>query len=141
MNALELANKLKQDELDKKKSEAKECLERTARIADEEKRMAAMILETLEPFGLPIEKKWFAGSDYWILSHRSGKAILSCVLNYVRGTFDGSDECRDIPYEQWEITVSRGLWSGPHCRNCAMGGITNQKTLIECVANIMKNEV
>lgn len=142
MNALELAKKRKQESEEENRRKALDGERRSDdlnRARSYLEGVIAGVLQSLKP-AFVIEKKRFGGSDYWVVC-KGSRDILSCVLSYVSGTTSYSDDYRDVPYEQWEVEVVRGLWSGPAGHQRGHAGITDKERLTEVVAEIMKDHI
>lgn len=142
MSAAKRAAELKEEEMKKNRQEAEQAeADSKARKARREV-FIRWIEEALNSFGMSVDRRWFAGSDYWVV-RKGADALCSCALTYERGTWDASDDCRGLPWEGWQITVCRGVWSGPAGGgdNVVMRGISDQKTLEECVARVMMKHI
>lgn len=125
MNTLEMA--IKKADIRKLNEETQKCVEESiqSRIDKEKNHFITMIETALEPFcavGFVLEKKWFGGHDYWVL-YKDEKAILSCVLVYMRD-------------EHWAIKVFEREWEGPHDQRLK-NEISKNEDLEEVVSDIM----
>lgn len=140
MNAAERARELKKT---REKQAAREAAADRAIRKEREATRATMvgwIEDALGSFDATVERKWFAGCDYWVLS-RKHHELVSCVLEFRRGAYNVSDECA-VDYAEWQITVCRGAWGGPSDRACVvMAGITTKESLDEYVARVMEKYV
>lgn len=53
-----------------------------------------------------IKSKW--SRPEWIIRNNKNVVLCTITLGYYSGTFDGSDDCRDIPYSEYAIEVFKG---------------------------------
>lgn len=138
--AYEIAKQLKQKEKEEQEKEASAAAQRAAYRDNRKQEMRDWIEATLGSFGLPVVKQWHGGADRWVIN-KDGNNICACVLSYERGTYDASDDCRGIPYEGYEITVTRGGWGEIHSNDSVMAGITSEDSLNKYVAQVMKDHI
>lgn len=71
------------------------------------------------------------------LCRPTGEILLSCCLKYVTGTWDPSDDCRNVPFAEWQIFLCPGPWRYDSNGDC----VTKEEWFIDAVARIMKRYV
>lgn len=110
LSARELAISIAADR--RRKDEEAEKAKEASKLFHEKRRkeFVEIIEQTLEQFKEDFDIHVTMSEAEWSITRKSMTVVLlSIKLSFETGTFDGSDDCRNIPYEEWAVRITEGF--------------------------------